>query len=140
MNMGGKTKKVKTTGRFGARYGVGIRKRVLKVEMKQKAKHSCPYCGFAAVKRQAPGIFVCRKCNSKFAGGAYIPSTMTGNIVKKIVSQKTFGVSAEKMLEEAEKKPEFKEQEDEKGAEERKEHGKKHEQKEDSAVEAEDKE
>ncbi len=107
--MGGKTKKVKTTGRFGARYGVGVRKRVLKVELKQKQKHQCPYCGFSTVKRLAPGIFRCKKCNSKFAGGAYIPSTMTGTIVRKIVSQKTFGESAEKLLEEAEKKSELEE-------------------------------
>ncbi|HLC36346.1 MAG TPA: 50S ribosomal protein L37ae [archaeon] len=84
------TKKVKSTGRYGARYGVGIRKRLIKVEEKQKRKHSCPDCGFKKVSRRAAGIFSCRKCGLEFAGGAYFPETLTGNIVKKTVSQKAF--------------------------------------------------
>lgn len=84
------TKKVYTTGRFGSRYGVGIRKRVLKVEMKQKAKHECPFCGFTKIKRISKGIFVCKKCDSKFAGGTYTPSTLAGNIIKRMVHQKKF--------------------------------------------------
>ena len=86
----GSTRKVKTTGRFGSRYGVGIRKRVIKVETKQKQKHTCPECGFKKVKRLAAGLYVCNKCSLKFAGGAYIPVTMSGSIVKKMVTQKSF--------------------------------------------------
>ena len=84
------TKKVYTTGRFGSRYGVGIRKRVLKVEMKQKARHECPFCGFPKIKRISKGIYVCKKCDSKFAGGTYTPSTLAGNIIKRMVQQKKF--------------------------------------------------
>ena len=86
----GKTKKVKTTGRFGARYGVGIRKRVLKIESEQKKKHLCPKCGFKRIKRKGTGIYYCTKCNTEFAGGAYLPETMTGKIIRKMVAQKSF--------------------------------------------------
>ena len=88
--MGHKTKKVKSTGRFGARYGRGIKNTVKKIEAKQNAKHTCPKCGTKRIKRKAAGIYYCTKCNAEFAGGAYIPVTMTGSIVKKMVSQKKF--------------------------------------------------
>jgi len=86
----GNTKKVSETGRFGSRYGVGIRKRIHKIEQKQKEKSSCPACGAAKVKRLAAGLFVCAKCGHKFAGGAYVPETLPGSAVKKMVSQKSF--------------------------------------------------
>lgn len=86
----GETKKVSSTGRFGARYGVTIKKRVLKIEQKQKQKHVCPSCGFAKVKRKSRGIFECRKCSHVFAGGAFLPQTLSGGIIKKMVSQKSF--------------------------------------------------
>ena len=95
----GNTAKVKTAGRFGSRYGVGIRKRVIKVERVQKKKHKCPQCGFNKVKRLSAGIFECRKCSIKFAGGAYTPETMSGGIVKKMVSQKSFLPRIKELLE-----------------------------------------
>jgi large subunit ribosomal protein L37Ae len=68
----GKTKKVGRTGRFGARYGLRIRKLVRKVEDRQKIKHLCPYCkNTGKVKRLSAGIWECRKCDSKFTGKAY---------------------------------------------------------------------
>ena len=100
----GKTKKVKTAGRLGSRYGVGIRKRLLKIESKQQKKYVCPFCGFKKVRRTAPGLYVCRKCSAKFAGGAYFPVTLPGSIIKKTVSQKSFvskGPGLEKFIEEA---------------------------------------
>lgn len=86
----GETLKVKTAGRFGARYGVGIRKRLLEVEGRQMQKTACPLCGFYKVKRREAGIFVCRKCGNKFAGGAYFPVTMTGRVAEKMIAQKSF--------------------------------------------------
>lgn len=86
----GNTKKVSTTGRFGARYGVSVKKRVLKVEAKQHEKHTCQFCGFKKIKRKSRGIFECRKCGKNFAGGAFLPSTLAGGIIKKMVAQKSF--------------------------------------------------
>jgi large subunit ribosomal protein L37Ae len=85
-----KTKKVKSAGRFGSRYGRGIRDRVVNVEEKQRRFHECPSCGFNKVKRVSTGLFRCRKCDAVFTGGAYYPSTMGGTIVKKMVSQRKF--------------------------------------------------
>ena len=67
------TKKVKSAGRFGVRYGRKIRQLVVDIEKKQKAKHQCPYCSKYKVKRISSGIWQCKKCNNKFTGKAYTP-------------------------------------------------------------------
>ncbi len=94
----GKTKRVERTGRFGARYGVGIRKRLLKVEGKQKKYYPCPRCGYEKAKRTAAGLYSCRKCSATFAGGAYLPVTPIGSIVQKMVSQRSFLPKAKELL------------------------------------------
>ena len=66
-----KTKKVKSSGRFGARYGKKVRERVVKVESKQNKKQKCPFCGKLGVKRKAKGIWHCSKCGKKFASNVY---------------------------------------------------------------------
>jgi len=97
----GKTKKVGLTGRFGSRYGVGIRKRVLKTEKTQKIKHECPKCGKENMKRNAAGIFECRYCKNKVAGGAFVPETLTGKLVRKMISQKKFSAQEFEALQQA---------------------------------------
>ena len=67
------TKKVKSAGRFGSRYGRRIRQLVIDVEQKQREKHQCPYCNKWGIKRLASGIFQCKKCYTKFTGKAYYP-------------------------------------------------------------------
>lgn len=62
-----------TTRRFGPRYGTRTKKIIAAIEKKQKIKHICPYCERKALKRLAAGIWYCKKCNKKFAGGAYLP-------------------------------------------------------------------
>ena len=65
------TKKVGISGRFGARYGSTLRKRMKKVLETQKKTYECRACGKTSVKRNAVGIWTCRSCMVKFAGGAY---------------------------------------------------------------------
>ena len=94
----GKTRKVRSAGRFGSRYGVGIRKRLLKIEDKQRKYYKCPSCGYEKAKRTAPGIFKCRKCDLVFAGGAYFPVTLPGSIVQKMVTQRSFLPQVKELL------------------------------------------
>lgn len=65
-----KTKKVKSAGRFGAGYGIRIRKKLREVEDKQRKKQKCPFCK-ARVKRLAKGIWQCKKCRKKFASDVF---------------------------------------------------------------------
>jgi large subunit ribosomal protein L37Ae len=69
-----RTKKVGSTGRFGSRYGKGVKKKFLSVEAEQKKKHVCPSCLKGKLSREAAGIWVCRKCGYKAAGRAYTPA------------------------------------------------------------------
>ena len=67
-------KKIGSAGRFGPRYGRKLKKKIIKVEKVQRAKHTCQFCHKAGgVKRLAVGIWYCKKCSSKFAGKAYTP-------------------------------------------------------------------
>ncbi len=77
------TKDVGPAGRFGARYGVGIRRRVVQIEVKQKGgRHRCPRCkSVTRMKRIALGIWQCPKCGFTFAGGAWAPQTIMGKTV-----------------------------------------------------------
>jgi large subunit ribosomal protein L37Ae len=66
------TKIVGPAGRFGARYGKGIRESLIEIEKKYKNKRlKCPYCNYISVKRIAYGIWYCRHCGKKFTGKAY---------------------------------------------------------------------
>ena len=76
--MAKRTKKVGPAGRYGSRYGVRARTLVRNVEIQQKSKHVCPSCGHKKVKRISTSIWQCKKCNIKFAGGAYLPKTEAG--------------------------------------------------------------
>jgi len=83
--MGRKTKKVAMTRGFGARYGVTLRKRYIKVVTEARRTHKCPQCGVVAVKRVSVGVWNCRKCGVTFAGGAYTPVTKLGVVAKRQV-------------------------------------------------------
>ena len=68
--MTSKLKKSKSAGRFGARYGKTVRARIVQVESKQRKKQKCPFCDGTA-KRLSKGIWLCKKCNKKFASNTY---------------------------------------------------------------------
>ncbi len=68
-----KTKKVKSAGRFGSKYGVKIRKLVIAQDNLLATKWECTSCMKPSLKRVAAGIWECKKCRHKFAGGAFQP-------------------------------------------------------------------
>ncbi len=103
----GSTKKVGSTGRFKGRYGVGVKKRVLEVENKMKAKVPCPFCGFEKLQREAAGLFYCNKCGNKFTGGAYETQTLVGKSINKMVSQKSFIENSKELVTAIEEKSSY---------------------------------
>ena len=72
--MSKRTKKVGSAGRFGARYGVRIRKRIAEIEKQSKGRHECPKCKAVALLRDASGIWSCRHCSAKIASSSYMPT------------------------------------------------------------------
>jgi large subunit ribosomal protein L37Ae len=77
------TKKIGAAGRFGARYGLKIRKAVAEIEAIQRAKHKCPICLKLTLKRIACGIWQCKNCKTKFAGYAYEPGLDKALVIQK---------------------------------------------------------
>ncbi|MCR4327169.1 MAG: 50S ribosomal protein L37ae [Nanoarchaeota archaeon] len=66
-----KSKKTKSAGRFGARYGKTVRDKLVKVETKQKVKQKCPFCEKEGVKRISKGVWKCSRCEKKFASNTF---------------------------------------------------------------------
>ncbi len=69
--MSSKSKKSKSSGRFGARYGKTVRAKLVKIEEKQRKKQKCPFCGKLGIKRLSKGIWQCKRCEKKFASDVY---------------------------------------------------------------------
>jgi len=65
-----KSKLTKAAGRFGARYGQRVKRKIAKIEGIQRKKQVCPFCN-GRVKRVSKGIWTCKKCKRKFAAHAY---------------------------------------------------------------------
>jgi large subunit ribosomal protein L37Ae len=70
--MTAKRKKIKASGRFGVGYGTRVRKKLNEIESTQRRKQACPHCSKLGVKREAAGIWNCKKCNKRFTGNAYV--------------------------------------------------------------------
>ncbi|RLG76297.1 MAG: 50S ribosomal protein L37ae [Thermoprotei archaeon] len=87
--MMGKTKVIGIAGRYGARYGSTLRKRVKEILEKRYAPHTCPFCGVKGkIFRVSVGIWKCRKCGAVFAGGAYIPRTGINKFFPPMITRK----------------------------------------------------
>ncbi|MFW6026278.1 MAG: 50S ribosomal protein L37ae [Candidatus Woesearchaeota archaeon] len=68
------TRKQGTAGRFGARGGNILRRKVSDIEKMSRGKHKCMFCGKDhKVRRKAYGIWECGSCNKVFVGKAYRP-------------------------------------------------------------------
>lgn len=76
-----------SAGRFGCRYGRFVRKRVNEMEKVSGALHRCLRCDTVAVQRRGTGIWECRKCGFKFAGGAYVPQTPIHNVALRTIER-----------------------------------------------------
>jgi large subunit ribosomal protein L37Ae len=76
-----------SSGRFGCRYGRFVRKRVNEIEKISRALHRCPKCDMESVARKGTGIWECRKCGFKFAGGAYQPLTPAMKIAQRAIDR-----------------------------------------------------
>ena len=76
-----------SAGRFGCRYGRFVRKRVCDIEKISGALHRCPKCDMESVARRGTGIWECRKCGYKFAGGTYQPVTPTMKIAQRAIDR-----------------------------------------------------
>ena len=96
MSILGKTKKTGIAGRFGARYGSNVRKRWRQIMETEKSKKlKCPRCEtVGSVKRISVGIWHCRKCGSKFTGGAYYIETPRGSESFRISKRKQREIEA----------------------------------------------
>jgi len=76
-----------SAGRFGCRYGRFVCKRVAEMEKITRSAHRCPKCDTQSVHRKGTGIWECRKCGYKFAGGAYQPETPTLRVALRAIDR-----------------------------------------------------
>ena len=115
--MENRTKKVGITGKYATRYGQKLRKQVKAIEILQRVKSICPFCGKKSIRREAAGIWKCRGCRRAIAGGAWEFVTTAATTAKTTINR------LKKNLE-SRKKPE-KEREEDEDEEESKQKGKK---------------
>lgn len=56
---------------FTPKYGKRIKHDLAEINKKKKAKYLCPKCNRKTVKWKGVGLWVCSKCDSKFASHAF---------------------------------------------------------------------
>ncbi len=52
-------------------YGKKLRVKLREVQKKATKAYKCPSCSRVAVKREANGVWKCKKCSVKYASGAF---------------------------------------------------------------------
>ena len=104
--MGIRTKKVGITGKYATRYGQKLRKQVKTIEILQRVRSICPFCGKKSIRKEAAGIWKCRGCRRAIAGGAWEFVTTAATTAKTTINR------LKKNLE-SRKKPEIERDEDE---------------------------
>ena len=118
-----RTAKVGITGKYGTRYGQKLRKQVKAIEILQRKKTICPFCGKTSIRRAAAGIWKCRACKRTIAGGAWEFTTTAATTAKTTINRlkknldlkKTADEEEEEEKEKKEKKAASKKQHDKKG-------------------------
>jgi large subunit ribosomal protein L37Ae len=98
-----RTVKVGITGKYGTRYGAKLRKQAKAIEILQRTKYVCPFCGKKSIRRQAVGIWRCRACRRCMAGGAWefatsaaLTAKTTINRLKKEVTEVKKGIEEDR--------------------------------------------
>jgi large subunit ribosomal protein L37Ae len=71
------------TGGLGPRYGRSVRRNIARIMTEAHRKYPCPSCGSVKVERSSVGVWKCKKCGNAFAGGAYTPTTKTGDVARR---------------------------------------------------------
>jgi large subunit ribosomal protein L37Ae len=82
-----RTQKVGITGKYGTRYGAKLRKQVKAIEILQRTKYTCPFCGKDAIRRFAVGIWRCKACRRNIAGGAWEFSTTAAQTARSTINR-----------------------------------------------------
>ena len=121
--MGIRTKKVGITGKYATRYGQKLRKQVKSIEILQRVRSICPFCGKKSIRREAAGIWKCRGCRRAIAGGAWEFVTTAATTAKTTINRlkKNLESRKEKEIDEEEEE----EQKQKKGQKEKNEKKKK---------------
>ena len=125
--MGIRTKKVGITGKYATRYGQKLRKQVKSIEILQRVRSICPFCGKKSIRREAAGIWKCRGCRRAIAGGAWEFVTTAATTAKTTINRlkKNLESRKEKEIDEEEEE----EQKQKKGQKEKNEKNEKKEKK-----------
>ena len=129
--MGIRTKKVGITGKYATRYGQKLRKQVKSIEILQRVKSICPFCGKKSIRREAAGIWKCRGCRRAIAGGAWEFVTTAATTAKTTINRLKKNLESrkkpEKEIDEDEEEEQQQQQKEKKGqkAEKKEKKGKK---------------
>ena len=123
--MENRTKKVGITGKYATRYGQKLRKQVKAIEILQRVKSICPFCGKKSIRREATGIWKCRGCRRAIAGGAWEFVTTAATTAKTTINRLKKNLESRKKPEAEREEDEEEEEKQKKGKKEKGEKGEK---------------